>query len=186
MNCLIEDSCVEALLQSCEGAGDYWHSQGAAFQPSLILPNFLKDTSFLPRMRKWILEQLESVIPSRMSTPRSAIITVWALDYIRTFQSEFWPETPKNPIVLAHGLLGFDELRLAGKWLPGVHYWRGIKDALTANGVEVITASVPASGSIEQRAAKLSDDILHKARGKSVNIIAYVENFISNIGWDNC
>lgn len=28
--------------------------------------------------------------------------------------------TPKNPIVLAHGLLGFDELRLAGSYLPGI------------------------------------------------------------------
>lgn len=81
-------------------------------------------------------------------------------------------ETPKNPIVLAHGLLGFDELRLAGKLLPGLHYWRGITEALMANGIEVITASVPPSASIEDRAAKLGEDIEKKAHGKSVNIIA--------------
>ncbi|MCJ1424466.1 hypothetical protein MMC29_002354 [Sticta canariensis] len=80
--------------------------------------------------------------------------------------------TPKNPLVLAHGLLGFDELRLGGKFLPSVHYWRGITEALRANGIEVITASVPASASIEQRAAKLSIEIENKAGGKSVNIIA--------------
>lgn len=57
--------------------------------------------------------------------------------------------------------------------LPGIHYWRGITEALEANGVEVITAHVPASASIEARAAKLSDDIFKKAAGKSVNIIAY-------------
>lgn len=81
--------------------------------------------------------------------------------------------TPKNPLVLAHGLLGFDELRLGGRFFPSVHYWRGITEALRANGIEVITASVPASASIEQRAAKLSIEIEKKAGGKSVNIIAH-------------
>ena len=61
---------------------------------------------------------------------------------------------------------------MAGKWLPGVHYWRGITDALVANGAEVITASVPASASIEERAEKLSQEIARKAKDKSVNIIA--------------
>lgn len=57
--------------------------------------------------------------------------------------------------------------------LPGVHYWRGITDAMRANGIEVITASVPASGSIEERAKKLGKDIAEKANGKSVNIVAH-------------
>ena len=82
-------------------------------------------------------------------------------------------QTPQSPIVLAHGLLGFDELRLAGKLLPGVHYWRGITEALTANGMEVILTSVPPSASIEERAATLSDEIEQKAGGKDVNIIAH-------------
>jgi triacylglycerol lipase len=82
-------------------------------------------------------------------------------------------ETPKNPIVLAHGLLGFNELHLAGKIFPGIHSWRGITEALTANGIEVITASVPPSASIEERAARLSESIEAKAGGKAVNIVAY-------------
>lgn len=81
--------------------------------------------------------------------------------------------TPKHPIVLAHGLLGFDELRLAGKHFKGLQYWRGITEALQANGIEVIIARVPPSASIEERAAKLSKDIEEKAGGKSVNIIAH-------------
>ena len=68
--------------------------------------------------------------------------------------------------------MGFDELHVAGRLLPGLHYWRGITEALTANGIEVITASVPASASIEERARKLCEDIQGKAHGKSVNIIA--------------
>ncbi|KAH6683339.1 Alpha/Beta hydrolase protein [Halenospora varia] len=81
--------------------------------------------------------------------------------------------TPKHPIVLAHGLLGFDELKVGGEILPGIHYWRGITDAMRANGIEVITTSVPASASIEERALKLGRDIAEKANGKSVNIIAH-------------
>ncbi|KAJ6147345.1 hypothetical protein N7497_009327 [Penicillium chrysogenum] len=80
---------------------------------------------------------------------------------------------PKYPVVLAHGLLGFDELRLAGPYLPGVQYWRGIKEALTARGVEVITATVPPSSSIEARAEQLARSIEAEARGKDVNIIAH-------------
>ena len=74
--------------------------------------------------------------------------------------------------MLAHGLLGFDELRLAGPKIPGVHYWRGIAEAMRRNGIEVITTHVPASSSIEERAAKLGSDIKAKAQGKRVNIIA--------------
>ncbi|KAH8808061.1 triacylglycerol lipase [Xylogone sp. PMI_703] len=81
--------------------------------------------------------------------------------------------TPKYPIVLAHGFLGFDELRLAGSLLPGIQYWRGITEALRANGIEVITTSVPASGSIEDRAAHLGREIAKKANGKAVNIVAH-------------
>ncbi|KAK4110038.1 alpha/beta-hydrolase [Canariomyces notabilis] len=81
--------------------------------------------------------------------------------------------TPKHPVVLAHGLLGFAELKLAGSLLPSIHYWRGIKEALSGNHAEVITASVPPSGSIEHRAAKLAEDISAQAQGKSVNIIAH-------------
>ncbi|KAF7714738.1 Lipase [Penicillium ucsense] len=83
---------------------------------------------------------------------------------------------PKHPIVLAHGLLGFDELRLAGPFLPGVQYWRGIKEALTAKGVEVVTATVPPSGSIEERAEELARDIEIGAQGKDVNIIAGLDS----------
>ena len=81
--------------------------------------------------------------------------------------------TPKYPIVLAHGLMGFDELRLAGHWLPGVQYWRGIKEAMHKNDIEVITTSVPTTGSIQQRALALLEQLNDKAKGRSVNIVAH-------------
>ena len=86
--------------------------------------------------------------------------------------------TPKHPIVLAHGLLGFSELRFAP--LPKIQYWHGIKDALKAAGATVHTGSVPPSSSIETRATKLSTDIssLYQPNSGSsppeaVNIIAH-------------
>ena len=83
-------------------------------------------------------------------------------------------DAPKNPVVLAHGLLGFSELRLAGSAFPGLKYWRGIREALEARGIEVIVTAVPASGSLEQRALRLGESIAETAKGKSVNIIALV------------
>jgi hypothetical protein len=79
-------------------------------------------------------------------------------------------QAPQNPIILAHGLLGFDELHVTG--LPGIKYWYGISEALASKGVEVITADVPPAGRIEERAKELADVIERKAGGKSVNIIA--------------
>ncbi|CUS15166.1 unnamed protein product [Tuber aestivum] len=35
----------------------------------------------------------------------------------------------------------FDELRLAGNYLPGIHYWRGITEAFRANDIGVILTS---------------------------------------------
>ncbi|KAI0601494.1 triacylglycerol lipase [Biscogniauxia sp. FL1348] len=81
--------------------------------------------------------------------------------------------TPKHPIVLAHGLLGFAELQVAGGWLPAIHYWRGISDALAANGVQVIRSAVPPSSRIEQRAEKLAQDIGAAAAGREVSIVAH-------------
>ena len=106
------------------------------------------------------------------------------------FQDEFAAirtkyQAPKNPIILAHGLLGFDELRLdPTQLLPGIHYWRGITEALAAKDVEVITATVPPSGSIERRAERLGETIAEKAQGKAVNIIACVWSPHASKGFD--
>lgn len=107
-----------------------------------------------------------------MSTQSFETVTVRSPQLTEHTNIDHGSETPKHPIVLAHGLLGFDELRLAGPLLPGVQYWRGIREALTMKGVEVITATVPPSGSIEQRAEELARDIAVGAQGKDVNIIA--------------
>lgn len=81
--------------------------------------------------------------------------------------------TPKNTIVLAHGLFGFAQLHLIPSF-PAIQYWRGITEALTAAGCSVVTASVPPSSSIADRAAALLDNInAQVAPGATVNIIAH-------------
>ncbi|KAI4617754.1 hypothetical protein J4E83_006086 [Alternaria metachromatica] len=99
-------------------------------------------------------------------------------DFGREIVDEFavMREKYDAPVFLAHGLLGFDELRLAGQFIPGIQYWRGITDALAHKGIEVIVAAVPASGSIEARSAKLAESIALKAKGKQVNIIAGLDS----------
>ncbi|KAF1935831.1 alpha/beta-hydrolase [Clathrospora elynae] len=109
--------------------------------------------------------------PWRKEDPRISNFGREIVDEYAVMREKY--DAPKNTIVLAHGLLGFDELRLAGKIIPGIQYWRGITDALAHKGIEVIVAAVPPSGSIEARSAKLAESIALKAKGKQVNIIAH-------------
>ena len=92
-------------------------------------------------------------------------------DDFAAFRESYDP--PKYPIVLAHGLLGFDELRLLGHYLPGVHYWRGIREAMIARGITVVTATVAPAASLEERAEDLMKSIKAKAAGEKINIIAH-------------
>lgn len=83
------------------------------------------------------------------------------------------PETPKYPIVLAHGLFGFAELRLS-PYFPAVEYWHGIRDALTAQGASVITPTVPPSSSIADRAAALRSALeAHAPAPEAFTIVAH-------------
>lgn len=89
---------------------------------------------------------------------------------------------PKHPIVLAHGLFGFSELKVANA-LPAVQYWHGIRDALVARGATVFTPAVPPSSAIEDRAVELARGIAAAAAqlagqqprsgGITVNVVAH-------------
>ncbi|VVT58302.1 uncharacterized protein SAPINGB_P006138 [Magnusiomyces paraingens] len=60
---------------------------------------------------------------------------------------------PKDPVVLCHGLFGFDSL-------TSIKYWRGIQESLEASGVQVYTAAVAPTATIELRAKYLERAIL--------------------------
>ena len=75
------------------------------------------------------------------------------------------------PVVLAHGLLGFDCLRL-GKWTIG-RYWPGIVEALQAGGNRVLVARVAPLGSVARRAAQLKAYIDKHSPHEPVHIIGH-------------
>ena len=112
-----------------------------------------------------------SPVEEKPLDPRFKDLGTAIKDDFAEYRSKY--DAPKHPIVLAHGLLGFDELHIAGKWLPGVQYWRGIREALEKKGIEVITTTVPTTGSIKERAVALHEQIRSKAHGKDVNIVAH-------------
>ncbi|KAI8990493.1 alpha/beta-hydrolase [Trametes punicea] len=78
----------------------------------------------------------------------------------------------KNPLVFCHGLLGFDTVTLGPSIAPlQVTHWRGIRDALEANGVEVLITRVPATSSPIDRAKVLCEKIAETYPGRSVHLI---------------
>ncbi|KAG0149609.1 hypothetical protein CROQUDRAFT_39614 [Cronartium quercuum f. sp. fusiforme G11] len=80
---------------------------------------------------------------------------------------------PRHPLVLCHGLFGFD--LIGPEALPSlrISYWKGVKEALEEQGVEVLVARVPASASIEERARILAQFIEEKLPGREVNLIGH-------------
>jgi triacylglycerol lipase len=119
----------------------------------------------------WVRHKHDNTTEQQTVDPRLKDIGIEIKDDFARLRDHY--DAPKHPIVLAHGLMGFDELRLAGKWLPGVQYWRGIREALEGAGIKVVTTSVPTTGSISDRAEALHEQIRDKARGEDVNIVAH-------------
>ncbi|KAG8688564.1 hypothetical protein FRC11_005211 [Ceratobasidium sp. 423] len=74
---------------------------------------------------------------------------------------------PKNPIVLCHGLFGFDTL------FGIVNYWTDVPDALRAAGAEVFVARVPATSATETRAAELRKQLDKQFPDRSVHLIGH-------------
>ncbi|ORY80938.1 triacylglycerol lipase [Protomyces lactucae-debilis] len=85
----------------------------------------------------------------------------------------------KHPVVLCHGLLGFDTLYIGRNDtyhippLAVVHYWRGIKEALEHNGNTVFVPRVPRTATVEARARILSDQIKERFKDQPVNLIGH-------------
>jgi len=79
---------------------------------------------------------------------------------------------PRNPVVFCHGLLGFDSVTLGVTFAPlQITHWRGIKEVLEENGVEVLITKVPATSGVEERAKVLEEKIAEKYSGRKVHLI---------------
>ncbi|KAG1908291.1 Alpha/Beta hydrolase protein [Suillus fuscotomentosus] len=82
--------------------------------------------------------------------------------------------SPKAPVVFCHGLLGFDTVTVGPSLAPlQVAHWRGIKEALEANGCEVLITRVPATSSPVERAKVLEKKISEVYPGRAVHLIGH-------------
>jgi triacylglycerol lipase len=77
----------------------------------------------------------------------------------------------RSPIVLVHGLFGFDQLRM-GPWLC-VDYFHGIPKAFRAAGNRVLVARLSPTGGIADRAGQLKALIDRESPDEPVHLIAH-------------
>ncbi|KAG7088830.1 hypothetical protein E1B28_012785 [Marasmius oreades] len=81
---------------------------------------------------------------------------------------------PRHPIVLCHGLYGFDTRGPSSFPSMRMHYWSNVLSILRGKlGAEVIITSVPGTGSISSRAEHLDRQLREKARGRGMNFMAH-------------
>ncbi|KAF5380755.1 hypothetical protein D9757_007161 [Collybiopsis confluens] len=81
---------------------------------------------------------------------------------------------PRNPIVLCHGLYGFDTRGPSSFPSLQIHYWANalnvLRDKMKA---EVIVTAVPGTGSISTRAESLDRQLQERAPGRGLNFMAH-------------
>lgn len=80
---------------------------------------------------------------------------------------------PRHPIVLCHGLFGFDKMGPENMPSLQIHYWNGIHKALTKLGAKVVVAGVPRTGAIRKRAEDLHRILSATMEGSPVNFVAH-------------
>ncbi|KII91077.1 hypothetical protein PLICRDRAFT_556245 [Plicaturopsis crispa FD-325 SS-3] len=82
--------------------------------------------------------------------------------------------TPRYPIVLCHGLYGFDVRGPSSIPALRLHYWSNVLDILKKKvGADVIVTAVPGTGSIASRAESMDRSLQARARGRGVNFLAH-------------
>lgn len=75
----------------------------------------------------------------------------------------------RHPVVLLHGMMGFDEVKLAGRTHE---YFRGVPERLRRLGADVHVVRVPPTGSVAARAEALARAV-RSIDARRVNIIAH-------------
>ncbi|KAJ1990033.1 hypothetical protein GGI25_002361 [Coemansia spiralis] len=80
---------------------------------------------------------------------------------------------PRNPVVLCHGLYGFDVRGPEKLPILQVHYWRGIREALEKIGAKVVIAKVPGTGGVSERARQLDSLLSSRLPSEKINILGH-------------
>lgn len=81
------------------------------------------------------------------------------------------PPRVRSPLVLVHGLFGFDAIRVGG-W-EAATYFRGIVEHLRAKGNRVAVPRLSPTESIEKRAAQLAQFVRDMFPSDKVHLIAH-------------
>ncbi|KAM6494277.1 Alpha/Beta hydrolase fold [Amanita muscaria] len=86
--------------------------------------------------------------------------------------------TPRYPLVLCHGLYGFDTRGPSSFPSMRMHYWANVLSILRDKlGAEVIVTAVPgqilSTGSVPSRSESLDRQLHIRARGRGVNFLAH-------------
>ncbi|KXS19131.1 alpha/beta-hydrolase [Gonapodya prolifera JEL478] len=82
----------------------------------------------------------------------------------------------RHPVVLCHGLFGFDTRGPSSVPFLQVHYWNSIIVALRRLGCTVHAARVPRTGGVRSRALALHDLLMERVSGQGseeVNLVAH-------------
>jgi triacylglycerol lipase len=92
----------------------------------------------------------------------------------------------RSPLVLVHGLLGFDRMKVYGWTLAS--YFSKIPESLTAAGNRVLVAQLPPTGGVADRAARLKEFLDREAPAEPIHLLAHSMGgldsryMISNLG----
>src|SRR5262245_16626135 len=77
----------------------------------------------------------------------------------------------RAPVVLVHGLLGFDRLRVAG--LTVANYFPGIVECLQAAGNRVLVPTLSPTGGVADRAWQLKSFLERESPAEPVHLLAH-------------
>lgn len=109
------------------------------------------------------------VLRQRARAAEPATPSVELPEGIRPLEGPPPPRGPPLPVVLVHGLFGFDQIGVPG---VKVHYFRGVVDHLATLGCHAHAVRLPRAASVPERARMLADKILELPHER-VDIIAH-------------
>ena len=99
----------------------------------------------------------------------AVVVLLWLRHRARLLSRLPRRRAPRHPVVLAHGLLGFDELRVVG---ARADYFRGVSERLGREGCVVHRCRVAPTASIAARAADLAA-FVRALDARRVNVVAH-------------
>ncbi len=119
-------------------------------------------------------EALAAAWPWLAALAAVAAVAAAAAWLLRRRRARLRPRRPgraatRYPVVLAHGLLGFDEIRLGA---ARHDYFRGVSDRLERDGCVVHRCRVARTASIAERAAELAA-FVREVPARRVNLVAH-------------